>query len=208
MKTWGVRGVRTSLEQNGKPMIRNSASGSVLRLGVTIPLVTRFFVGRRIKSRESAISKIGHRLSQMVTAEKGKIEKVIAAAERTDIHSLVDRARSLQDKLEEAACVKVKFRETEEDEEPGRPSKPARVPKKEPANILCIKAIAKELFGKDETTGLVTGRDDAQRFKHKRGGLNPHVEECMKSGRTTIPAVLVDVLTSGAKKTDVEINVS
>lgn len=203
MKLWNAKGIKTSLARGKKPSVSEPQPDSVFKLGAAIPIFSRLFVGGRIRSRESSISKISRRLEKMVTTEKGKIEKVISAAERTDIHSLVQRARSLRDKLEDAACSKVKFRETEEEEEAAAPGRPKKVV---PLNILCVKAIAREVFGKAQTTGMVSGKGAAQEFK--RDDLNIYLKKCVADhGKVKISAAVVDALTGGAKKADVEVDV-
>lgn len=203
MKTWNGRGIKTSLAR-GRSSSAPDSTDSVLRLGVAIPIVSRVLVGTRIRMRESAISKLGLRISKIVDKEKAKVEKVVAAAERTDIHSLVNRARSLRDKLEDAACAKLKFPEI--DEEEGEARKPGRPKKAKPLNILCIKAIAKGIFDKDETTGMVKGKDASQTFK--RDDLNVYLRKCVdQGGRVKITGAVVDSLTDGQKTGDVEIKV-
>lgn len=206
MELWNLKGVRTSLARGPKSTVQ-VPDDSVFKMGAAIPIVSRLFMGQRIRHREAAIRKIGSRLKEMVAKEEGKIEKVIAAAEKTDLHSVVQRARSLRDKLEDAACAKVKFTESEEEEaeSEGKPGRPKKV-KVIPINQLCIKAIAKDLFDKDQTTGMVTGKGSGQEFK--RDDLNVYVKKCVDGkGKTTIPAAVVDAITGGAKTGDVEIEV-
>lgn len=205
MKLWNAKGLRTSLGRGRKSTVHEPSGDSVFKLGAAVPIFSRLFVGGRIKSREGSIRKIGSRLEKMVTVEKGKIEKVIAAAERTDIHSLVQRARSLRDKLENAACSKVKFVGTEDEE--GEAPAPGRPPKPKPIQVICAKAIARDVLGKDQTTGMVTGKGATQKFK--RMDLQVYLEKCVQGGgKVTIAAAVVDALTAGAKKTDVEIDVT
>jgi len=197
-----MSGIRISLAK-GRAKPAPERGDSVFKMG-QVPILSRFFVRARIRGREKAISKIAQRLENMVTDERQRIENVIKAAERTDIHSVVRDARALREKLEDASCVKPEFEKIAEEVEVER--KPSRPPKRVPLNILCIKAIAKDVFGKDQTTGMVEGKGAAQEFK--RDELNVYLRKCVDSGgRVSISAAIVDALTGGAKKSDVDIEV-
>lgn len=102
-------------------MISSEIDGETFRLGVQVPIVSRFFVNRAISAREKAIARIRDRFHAAVAAERTKIEKVIESAKRTNIHSLVVRASALPGKLEDAACVKVKFEDIDEFDEITKP---------------------------------------------------------------------------------------
>jgi hypothetical protein len=204
---WNTKGIRTSLSRGPKSTVHEPSPDSVFKMGAAIPIFSRIFVGQRIRHRENAISKIGRTLDAMVTAEKGKIEKVITAAESSDIHNLVVRARNLREKLEDAACTKIKFSDRDDDEA-DVPSKPGRPAKAEPKNVICIKGIAGALFV-NGSHGKVVGKGSAQTFKPNVAGLNTYVDDCVKNGgKTTLPDVIVSTFTGGAKTGDVSIDVS
>lgn len=202
MRRWNAKGIRISLSK-GRAKPAPEEASSVFRLGIVIPVISRVIIGARIRSREKAISKLGRRISSMVDKEKAKVENVVSAAEQTDIHSIIQRARALREKLEDAACAKVKFPEAGEKVEDA--IKPVKPPKIEPLNILCIRAIARVLFDKDYTTGMVSGEGSEQRFR--RSDLNIVLDKCVEQeGRLKVPADIVQSLTSGAKKVDLEID--
>lgn len=111
-KTWGTKGLSNPTPNGkGKP----EPKASVRSVGA-IPVVTRFFANMRIRNRQKSIDKIGNRIEDLVTKERHKVEQVIKAAEKTDIHKVIMDARALRDRLEEAACAKVKFRGGDGDE--------------------------------------------------------------------------------------------
>jgi hypothetical protein len=206
MKIWNEKGLKTSLTRGKRSPAPEASPDSVFKLGAAIPIFSRLYIGARIRSREGAISKVGRKLDKMVSRESIKIEKTIAAAEKTDIHSLVQRARSLRDKLEKAACADVKFRETAEEEEEA--AKPGRPPKKEHLSTLCIRAIADKLFGK-APTGMTKGKMKEGTASFSDPDLQNQLERCVTAGgKIKISAVTVKLLTSDAKDTDVDIDVS
>ncbi|MGH9391171.1 MAG: hypothetical protein ACRD1Z_16270, partial [Vicinamibacteria bacterium] len=116
MKGWNKSGLRTSLTRGRKLPVTEPSSESVFRLG-GIPIVDRWLANQRIRGRQQSIKKIGDKVEKMVSKERQKIESVIDFARRTDIRTVHDSAIALRDKLEKAACVKLKFKEVEEDEE-------------------------------------------------------------------------------------------
>lgn len=202
MKIWNTKGLTTPLSRG-----KESSVHTVSKLGAAIPIFSRLWTSTRIKSREGSISKLGRRLDKMVSKEMIKVDKVIAAAEKTDIHSVVERARSLRNKLEDAACAKVKFRETAEEAEE-EAAKPGRPPKKEPLSNLCIRAIADKLFGK-APTGMTKGKMKEGTASFSDPDLQNQLERCVSAGgKIKISAVTVKLLTAGAKDTDVEIDAS
>lgn len=177
---------------------------SVFKLGLSIPIISRFFLNSRISGREKAIKKLGNRIEKLVTAERQKVERVIDIARRTDIKSVYDRALALEGRLEDASCVKPKF--SEEDEASDESPKAARHKKVDPLNIRCIHAISRGLFDNDQTTGRVSGKGSAQRFK--RDELNVYLDKCIQGGgRVKITGPIVDSLTDGAKTTDIQVEI-
>ncbi|MGH9389816.1 MAG: hypothetical protein ACRD1Z_09385, partial [Vicinamibacteria bacterium] len=193
MSNWNVRGIRTSLARSKKASVREpSPTGSVFRLGVAIPLISRFFAGMRIRAREKSIKTIGERIEGMVTKERGKVEDVINYARRTDLKSVFDRALSLRDKLEDAACTKLKF----VDEDEVETGKPAHLKKELPLRYKCAKAIVAKVMGKDTLTGKTSGKKDepSLRLTGQAAGLNSFLDLCEKQGGK----VTVTKITAGA----------
>jgi len=208
MNLWNLKGVRISLSRGPKSTVQEPSPDSVFKMGAAIPIFSRIFVGQRIRHRENAVAKIGRKLDKMVTVEKGKIEKVIAAAERTDINSLIVKAHALEDKLNQAACKKTKFVESEDDSSDGSEGGSGRVKKLEPLGSRCIRAIIKGVFDKTDLTGKTNGslKDGTSTFKDTMVDLQGFHELCIKNnGKVTIPAGVVDAY--GVKTGDVEINV-
>jgi hypothetical protein len=203
MKIWNRSGLKTSLSRGRKI---ETLSESTFKIG-GIPIIDRWLANQRIRGREQSIKKIEDKVKDLVTKEHQKIDSVIDFAKRTDIKTVYDRALALRDKLEDAACTKIKFSDRDDDEV-DVPSKPGRPAKAEPKNVICIKGIAGALFI-NGSHGKVVGKGSAQTFKPNSAGLNIYVDDCVKNGgKTTLPDVTVSTFTGGAKTGDVSIDVS
>lgn len=103
-KTWGNKGLRN-------PTPGQATGPSVKRMGVNIPFVSKLFVGMRIRGAKKAIKKLEDQIENNVSKVRQKVDDIVAAAKKTDSAHLIDEAKQLQNRLEEAACVEPEFRE-------------------------------------------------------------------------------------------------
>jgi len=81
----------------------------------TIPIVSKLFVGLRIRGASKAINKLEDKIESMVGKARQKVDSIVAAAKKTDSARLIEDAKKLQDRLEEASCVEPEFREGQDD---------------------------------------------------------------------------------------------
>lgn len=88
------------------------------RTGMGIPILSPWLAKRAIAAREDSIAKIDKKVSNLVKDEKAKIDKAVEKAEKTNKHDLIVRAHKLREKLEDAACAKMKFDTGDEMDEP------------------------------------------------------------------------------------------
>jgi hypothetical protein len=106
-KTWATKGLRN-------PTPGPAAGHSARRMG-TIPIVSKIFVGLRIRGAAKAINKLEDKIENMVGKQRQKVDSIVAAAKKTDSARLIEDAKKLQDRLEEASCVEPEFREGQDD---------------------------------------------------------------------------------------------
>jgi len=86
MKTWNRTGLKSPLGQ--------------------IPFFSKFMVNMRIKGRKKALEKLHNKIEKTLSDERLKVSKLVEAAERTDSHSIVQRAENLEDQLENVCPCK------------------------------------------------------------------------------------------------------
>jgi hypothetical protein len=91
-----------------------------------IPLLSKFFVKSRIKSAKRGIAKTRDKVERLISAQRQKVDSVVAAAKRTDSATLIHEAQALQEDLEGAACVDVDFKEEGEGHAKGETKKPTK----------------------------------------------------------------------------------
>jgi len=102
-KTWTTKGLRN-------PTPGPAPTHSARRMGA-IPVVSKLFVGLRIKGADKAINKLEDKIENMVGKARQKVDSIVAAAKKTDSANLIERAKKLQERLEEASCIEPEFRE-------------------------------------------------------------------------------------------------
>lgn len=117
-KRWGVKGIQAPSPVAGKAAPAGKKS-SVNRIG-NIPIISKVFVGLRIRGAKKGISKLENKIENMVGKYRQKVDSIVAAAKKTDSARLIDEAKQLQDRLEEAACVEPEFRESVGPDDAGR----------------------------------------------------------------------------------------
>lgn len=132
-KTWGNKGLRN-------PTPGQATGPSVKRMGVNIPFVSKLFVGMRIRGAKKAIDKLENKIENNVAKVRQKVDDIVAAAKKTDSAHLIDEAKKLQDRLEEAACVEPKFRETDDGEKGGGRAPALTAQEKHEIKIKCVRA--------------------------------------------------------------------
>ena len=111
---------------------------SARRMG-TIPIVSKLFVGLRIRGAEKAINKLEDKIENMVGKARQKVDAVVAAAKKTDSANLIEKAKKLQDRLEEASCVEPEFRESSDDKGGGGRAPALTAQEKHEIKIKCVK---------------------------------------------------------------------
>ena len=131
-QTWGSKGLRN-------PTPGSPTGPSVKRMGANIPIVSKLFVGLRIRGAKKAIDKLENQIENNVGKIRQKVDDIVAAAKRTDSARLIEDAKKLQDRLEEASCVEPKFRETDDGEKGGGRAPALTAQEKHEIKIKCVK---------------------------------------------------------------------
>jgi hypothetical protein len=151
------------------------------RLG-QVPLVSKFLVGRQIKSAESKIEDLGDKLATRLHKLHQGVEDIKKAARRTDSARLVNAAGALDDKLDDlcqdARRKAGRFPADEGEEEEASPSKRRAKEKPEPSREeKCAEVILKKALCRDT-----------------RGALKPEhkilIDKCSRDGKVTVPGLL------------------
>jgi cell division septum initiation protein DivIVA len=144
-----------------------------------IPFVSKFFINQRIKFAKKSIAKTREKIKKLVENQRKKVDSIISEANEIDSIKILNEANALRDRLEEAACVEVDFKEEPAAVTPrGAVTARPTIPRLKPAVSVNVKKKCRE-YVTTKTRGRVVSAPGRAGWTQQEKEL---MRDCIKKG--------------------------